>query len=305
LSEAAPPVRRVEIAGMSALEIGDPAHAIGLVFLHANGFHAAVYAEMLTPFAVGRRILAPDLRGHGRTTLPADPRSVTSWAPFVTDVLALLDAIDGPPVVMAGHSLGGSVALLVAARAPERVRALALFEPVIAPQTFHTLMRVPPARLVSRRAIPIARATANRRRWFASKEAAVEAYRGRGGFRAWPESALKAYVEEGFVEGPETAEGERGVVLRCDPAWETAIYVALGNDVWGALQRARMPLVIRAGHRGSTFRPSSEERLKRVRPDADVARYMDLGHHFPIVRPDLFSEALERALAAGLAPASG
>jgi pimeloyl-ACP methyl ester carboxylesterase len=300
-----PAVRRVAIAGMSALEIGPPEAPVEIVFLHANGFHAALYVEVLAPLAVGRRIVAPDLRGHGRTTLPAEPRTMTSWAPFVGDVLALLEERPGPPVVLAGHSLGGSVALLVAARAPERGKALALFEPVIAPPAFHALMRAPPARMVSKRAIPIARSTANRRRRFASREAAVEAYRGRGGFRGWPESALKAYVDEGFVEAAETAEGGKGVVLRCDPAWETAIYVALGNDVWGALKRARMPLVIRSGQRGTTFLPSSERRVKELRPDADVARILDAGHHLPIVRPEIAREAIARALAAGAAPASG
>jgi pimeloyl-ACP methyl ester carboxylesterase len=290
--------RRIEIAGMSALELGPPEAPVELVFLHANGFHGALYAELLAPLAVGRRIVAPDLRGHGRTRLPADPATVKSWAPFVADVLGMLEEIGGPPVVLAGHSLGASVALLVAARAPERVKALALIEPVIAPRAFHASMRVPAARLLSRRTMPIARSTAGRRRRFASKAAAVEAYRGRGGFRGWSDAALWAYVEDGFVDAAETEEGGEGVVLRCDPAWETAIYVALGNDVWGAVKRASMPLVVRSGNKASTFLPSSERTLRRVRPDADVERIAGVGHHFPIVRPELFRAALERALAA-------
>jgi pimeloyl-ACP methyl ester carboxylesterase len=64
---------------------------------------------------------APDLRGHGRST----------WTPghyrlfdFAADIEAFLDAVVGEPAVLLGHSLGGEVALIVAAERPDLVRAV-------------------------------------------------------------------------------------------------------------------------------------------------------------------------------------
>ena len=78
-----PPVQRVEIAGMSTLAIGPKTAPIEAIFLHANGFNAAPYVDVLRPLARERRILAPDLRGYGRTRLgrPSPPEGPYSQRP--------------------------------------------------------------------------------------------------------------------------------------------------------------------------------------------------------------------------------
>jgi pimeloyl-ACP methyl ester carboxylesterase len=290
-------VSRIEIAGMSALTLGPRDAPVELVFLHANGFHSALYAELLAPLADGRRIIAPDLRGHGHTRLPADPQGLKDWRPFVEDILACLAAIEASSVVLAGHSLGGSTGVLAAAQAPDRVRALVLFEPVIAPPP--AAGPAPDELSLSEQTRAIAQSALSRRRWFASRAAALSSYRGRGGFRTWPEEALCAYVEEGFIDAAETATGGEGVVLRCDPAWEAAIYLARGDDMWATLAAGRTPLTIRAGCEGTTFPPSSEERLARLRPDADIARIAGTTHYLPQERPDVVRAALAQVLASG------
>lgn len=78
------------------------------------------------PFeAAGHVCLAPDLRGHGAEDGPAAVAGA-SMADFAEDVAALVRAQPEPPVLI-GHSLGGLVAQLAAARAP--VRALILLAP--------------------------------------------------------------------------------------------------------------------------------------------------------------------------------
>jgi pimeloyl-ACP methyl ester carboxylesterase len=277
-------VRRIRIARHSAWEIGPVDAPVEIVFLHANGFHGALYVDVLRPLAVDRRILAPDLRGHGRTTLPTTLK-LTSLDPFADDLVRLLDAIDRP-VVLAGHSLGGAVSVLAAARAPKRVRALALVEPVISPPGPRT-----PGDPEVQRSIPISEAAAGRRNMFASPDAAFDGYHGRGPFKTWPDWALRAYVDEGLVE----AEAG-GFVLRCDPAWEASIYLAFGSDIWGALGETRMPLVVRAGEIYSTFPPASERKLRALRPDADIQRIPGATHFLPLEQPDVVREALELAL---------
>lgn len=101
-------------------EHGDPDGA-PLLLLHGATFDHRTWDEQTSAFAAaGHRVVTADLRGHGRSR-PAPPFAV---ADAVGDVLALVDALALDGVVLIGQSMGGNIAQEVAARAPERVRAL-------------------------------------------------------------------------------------------------------------------------------------------------------------------------------------
>src|ERR1700738_496045 len=113
------------------LDFGPRERAPDLVFLHANGFNARAYRTILAPLADDLRILAPDQRGHGGTTLPTEIEGRASWDDVAEDLLAFMAALGLGRVALAGHSMGGTASRLAAAVAPQKVRALALFDPVI------------------------------------------------------------------------------------------------------------------------------------------------------------------------------
>ncbi|WP_163725897.1 alpha/beta hydrolase [Mycolicibacterium psychrotolerans] len=72
--------------------------------------------------------LAPDLLGHGRSSWDA-PWTIEA---NVSALAALLDAEGGDPVVVAGHSFGGAVALNLAAARPDLIAGLVLLDPAVA-----------------------------------------------------------------------------------------------------------------------------------------------------------------------------
>src|SRR5262249_9987699 len=77
----------------------------------------------------GWRVLAPDLRGFGQG--PRVPAGAYYHFPdYVFDVADTIDALvpHGSPLFLVGHSMGGTIATLVAGAFPERVGALALLE---------------------------------------------------------------------------------------------------------------------------------------------------------------------------------
>jgi len=86
----------------------------------------AQWARLAKATADRFTVVVPDLIGSGRT---AD-RVGTTLADDVAAVVALLETLPAPAVLV-GHSYGGLVAVEAALRAPTRVRALALYEPVI------------------------------------------------------------------------------------------------------------------------------------------------------------------------------
>ena len=270
---------------MSVLDFGDAERPADLVFVHANGFNAGTYRSLLAPLGGALRVLAPDLRGHGQTRLPTRTRGRFSWHDHRDDLIALLDSLDGPPVALAGHSMGGTAALLAAAERPEKVSGLILFDPVIWPRAAVFALGLPLARRAPGR-MPLVRSALRRRVEFPNRQAALAAYRGRGAFRDWPETMLADYVADGFVESGD------GVRLICDPAWEASNYASQSHDPYAALAKVRRPVrILRAAH-GSTCHLAAPPRgMDHIRVDT----VPDGTHFIPMLRPDVTRDALFEA----------
>lgn len=261
---------------MSAYEIGPADRAFDIVFSHANGFNARTYLSILATVAGTKRILLPDLRGHGRTGLPADPVGRTSWLDLRDDLLALLKALDLHDVTLAGHSMGATTSLLAAAEAPERVRELVLFEPVVMGRDAAGEMSES----------PIAQGALKRRAEFPSRSAAEVAYTGRGAFRAWSPQMLSDYVADGFRDLPDGT-----VTLAAAPAWEHSNYIAQAHDSRSALASIAAPLRIFQAEQNSTFGMSAEE-LTALKPDPCLEIVDGTTHFLPMERPDVVEGAL-------------
>jgi pimeloyl-ACP methyl ester carboxylesterase len=75
----------------------------------------------------GWHAVAPDLRGHGSSSKPADERAYT-FELFADDMLGVADALGWDRFVLLGHSMGGMVAQFMACAAPGRLDGLILMD---------------------------------------------------------------------------------------------------------------------------------------------------------------------------------
>jgi lipase len=96
--------------------------------LHGLTGHGKRWESLAVGELPQARVIAPDLRGHGRS--PAAPP--WNFESHVADLRALLAAEGAGPAVVVGHSFGGAIALHLAHRHPELVRGLVLLDPAIA-----------------------------------------------------------------------------------------------------------------------------------------------------------------------------
>lgn len=272
--------RRIAVAGgeIAGIEMGPGDRPLDILFLHANGFNALTYRSILGPLASDLRVLAVDQRGHGLTSLPADPEAQNSWYGFRDDLIALLDALDAPPLVLGGHSMGGAASLMAAAERPARVKALALFDPVLMPATLNREILVES---------PLAKGALRRRAQFPSKAEIVESYRGRGAFKGWTDTMLADYVEDGFK-----ADGE-GVTLTCAPAWEAANFSSPQGDVFSAFGKITVPIRILRAEEGSTFR--IDDRAASLPGNVSIETIAGSSHFLPMERPELVRAELRKA----------
>ena len=253
-----------------------------LVFAHANGFCASAARRMLAGLSAQFDIVAPDLRGHGRTTLPADPARHQSWDVYADDLAALYAALDRPPDLLAGHSMGASSTLLAASRmaAPP---TLALVEPVVLPGAVALAARTPAWGLF-KRSMAISKTARNRTRAWPDREAVLQRYREKPNFARWAPGVLEDYLADGL------RETQDGVTLSCGPDWEAANYEAQAHDLRAAMGRIRAPVrVFKAAHGSTVLDPRALSR-RGARVDA-----MDgVGHLAVMEQPDHVADWISR-----------
>jgi 3-oxoadipate enol-lactonase len=101
-----------------------PVGAPPVLLIHGLGWDATLWRPQLAALAAGGwRAFAPDLRGMGATDKPDQPYGIDGYA---RDMAAVLDSLAIPQTAVVGFSLGGMIAIALAARAPERVGAAVL-----------------------------------------------------------------------------------------------------------------------------------------------------------------------------------
>ncbi|MEO7086620.1 MAG: alpha/beta hydrolase [Gemmatimonadaceae bacterium] len=115
--------------GVNVHYLDAPGGAPPLVLLHGLSANATCFGGMIaTGLSPEFRVVAPDLRGRGKTDKPATGYSMADHA---RDVLGLMDALGLHRVMLVGHSFGAYVAIYMAATYPERVEKLIVIDAAI------------------------------------------------------------------------------------------------------------------------------------------------------------------------------
>ena len=97
-----------------------------LLLLHGGSAHAHWWDFFVTPFTAAYRVLALDLRGHGDSQWAEPP--AYEIAAYAADVSGFIDTLALTNVVLAGHSLGGLVAVACAPLVQQRLAALVIMD---------------------------------------------------------------------------------------------------------------------------------------------------------------------------------
>jgi pimeloyl-ACP methyl ester carboxylesterase len=253
-------VPRVEHDGVGLWFEAAGSGGVPIVLIHGIACDHRYLAPQLEHFARTRRVVAMDLRGHGRSDAPEQEYTIEG---FAKDVAWLCGKLSLERPVIVGHSLGGLVALQLAAEGELPSALVALDSVIIPPPGREALM----GELFSRLRTP--------------------AY----------EDELKEHFSAFFAPGddPERRRWILEEVVRAPrhaviSAWESG---SLQFDDAAAARACRVPfLYIDAGTLNADLAALAE-----LCPSLVVGRTVGAGHFLQLEVPDQVNAMIERFLA--------
>ncbi len=124
---------------MCYCEMG-PADGDVIVLLHGAGDSRISWSRVAPILAeTGRRVLVPEMRGHGKTDLPKPERGYYVMEDYAADIVALLDLLGVKQADLAGHSCGSLTMQLAAAERPDLARSLTLIASGVTVDSFQEM----------------------------------------------------------------------------------------------------------------------------------------------------------------------
>jgi 3-oxoadipate enol-lactonase len=240
-----------------------------LVLIHGHPFDRSMWAPQLGALATrGVRVIAPDLRGYGTTTVVP---GTTPLGTFARDIAALLDHLGLDRVVIGGLSMGGQIVMEFCRLFPDRVRGLLLAD------TF-----------------PAAESEDGKRARRAMAERLV-----REGLKGYTDEVLSKMVAPYNLEAlPAVADHVRRMMYGAPPEGAAAALRGRAErpDYRELLDRIAVPTLVVVG-RDDEYTPVADARDMHRRIAGSELVVVEGAAHLPnLERPDEFNAALGRFL---------
>jgi pimeloyl-ACP methyl ester carboxylesterase len=263
-----------------------------IIFSHANSFAASTYGVLFKSLkARGFSVKAIDKFGHD-----ARYPVTNNWPHLVQQLIDFTRAeVDkaGKPAFLVGHSFGGVVSLMAAARAPELARGVVLVDsPILGGWRATTLGVIKSTQLVG--SISPGAISRKRRNNWPSQAAALEHLRHKKAFAKWDPQVLQDYIAHGTHDEGHGDEKKR--VLSFDRAVETAIYNTLPHNLDSLLRRhpVKCPVAFLGGTHSVEMKQFGMALTEKVCKGRIMM--LDGSHLFPMEKPIATAAAMEAAL---------
>jgi len=242
-------------------------HRVALV--HSLAMGRGFWAPIVEEIGADAQVLTYDCRGHGESSCPPGPYTVRQ---FADDLADLLDHLGWARAVVAGASMGGTVALAFAAAYPDRTAGLGLFDT--------TAWYGEDAPL----------------RWQERADKALA-----GGLQALVAFQKTRWFGDAFrTQHPAVVDACVSTFLRNDVAAYAAACRMLGEaDLRAALPSLTMPVRIAVGDEDYATPPAMAEALHQAIPESALTIFKGARHLTPLELPGRLAEELRLLWASG------
>ena len=233
-----------------------------LILVHGYAGNETQWQPAARLLARTHRVVRIDLRGHGRSGVSSNGYSIRQ---FADDLAAVARSSRISSAVVAGHSLGSTVALAAANRHTRLVRGVVLIDGALdRPVTAATVLRHPLYRMVADQPHP---------------DGLVQL------FAMFYPDPRDAQLSARLID-----EATRTDELAALQTWRAS----LSADIPALTARVRQPALYISRSRRPLV---TAEQLRKVMPDAEYAQAHDCGHFVPLEVPEQVAAMVQRFLA--------
>jgi len=226
------------------VQVDGPADAPVLVLLHSLGTNLHVWDWQVDLLATRFRVVRPDLRGHGKSDVPAGPYRIEQMA---EDVIALLDAMEIETFHLGGLSIGGLIAQQIAHLCRSRVESLTLCD---------TALVIPPA-------------TGWRDRAALVREQ---------GIAAIVDAVIARWVTASYLLTPVTAALRQMLEATAPEGYAAACEAIASADLSSQTDTLRLPTLVLVGSEDLATPPASAQALAAAIPGARLVEIAGAAH---------------------------
>lgn len=246
-----------------------------VVCLHCNASSSTQWRGLTERLSTRWQVLAPDGWGAGKSPeWPSD--RVISLADEVALLAPLIERTTGP-LVLVGHSYGGAVALKAALAYPQRVRAMALYEPTL----FALLDQAsPPPNDADgiRAAVAVAAVALDAGDADAGAQAFIDYWSGEGTWAQTPAERKPAIA----------------TAIRNVRRWAHALTTE--PTPLAAFRALNVPVLYMTGAASTVAAHGVARELTAALPQVQAVHFAGLGHMGPLTHADVVNDAIQRFL---------
>lgn len=264
----------VEVDGLKLhyLDYGQAGKPV-MLCLHGGQAHGHWYDFVASAFTTTHRVIALEMRGHGDSAW-SDPPDYT-YERFAADLAEVAEKLDLRDFTLVGHSVGGVVAVLYAAKYPGRLGRL-----IIMDSTFMTS----PDRVAKFREMAMQEGPS-----YATKEELIARYKTNP-----PETSASAEVIK-YLAGFDARRGKDG---RWRQKFDRKFYLHRewkhGFDIWSGI---KVPLLlVKASDRVT---PKVVDEVKKRCPQLKFVTIENSNHHVMLDQPEAYTRALREFVSGG------
>jgi 3-oxoadipate enol-lactonase/4-carboxymuconolactone decarboxylase len=237
-------------------DVSGPANGAPVLLMHCLGSNLHMWDPQAAALAKRHRVIRMDLRGHGLTEAPPGPYTMEMLA---HDALALLDSLGIREAHVGGVSIGGHIAMRVAAMAPDRVLSLMACDTALdfgGPANWQERMETVATRGIA------AIADASMGRWVVDQSLA-------------------------------SSKGLRRMLLATDPVGWLGCAAALRDaDAASIAGRVKCPTTVVVGDRDESTPPAAAQAIHAVIPGSRVVVIAEAAHVPTFEREEAFTRAI-------------
>ena len=225
-----------------------------LIMLHGIGRVAHTFDHIAPHFAAKYHVIAVDMRGHGDSAW--DPKGAYLVEDYTKDIEALAEQLHLRNIVIWGNSTGGRVAQVFAGMHPELVAAVISED--VGPERPREIADGFTSRVKQE----------DEKGWATEDELFTSL---KGPNSRTPDEILRAYVHYGSKRRPDGR-----IIWKRDPAIGNGF---VPTELWRFVRQIKSPIIYILGGRSTIVPAPTQEELKRVLPQAQIATIPDVGHY--------------------------